>query len=355
MVDLGLTSGHDLEIRLDSKLVVEQMSGRWKIKHEDMRRLALQARDLTRQVTGAGGTVRYTWVPRAENTVADALSNEAMDGRVISRDHLPSEGEGPGPGEHLGHGGPDPTATEDRAGDGDTPEGLPFGVSRAQLAQAVLSTETDPTLEGAARVILVRHGVTDFTVSGRLDGRGGADPALNETGRLQARAPGLAVARLLERSDAGPVQVVTSDLARAMETGALIGAALGLEPGRDSDWDEQSFGDWDGMSMGELLDSHGPEMLRLRRDADYAAPGGETHAQLAARVDAALRRSVALGGTVVVATHRKPIMCVLASVLGIDHDRIWSLATGPASLSALEFWGDGATQVAFVNDTHHLH
>lgn len=63
-----------VEARLDSKLVVEQMSGRWKIKHPDMRQLALQARDAfpAHQVT-------YTWVPREQNKLADALVNESLD------------------------------------------------------------------------------------------------------------------------------------------------------------------------------------------------------------------------------------------------------------------------------------
>ena len=59
---------------MDSKLVVEQMSGRWKIKHEDMRRLATQARGII-----PAGQVTYEWIPRAQNKDADQLSNEAMD------------------------------------------------------------------------------------------------------------------------------------------------------------------------------------------------------------------------------------------------------------------------------------
>ena len=63
-----------VEVRADSRLVVEQMSGRWKIKHEDMRRLALQAHKVL-----PADRVTYTWVPRAMNTSADRLANEAMD------------------------------------------------------------------------------------------------------------------------------------------------------------------------------------------------------------------------------------------------------------------------------------
>ena len=83
--------------RLDSKLVVEQMSGRWKIKHEDMKRLALQARDVAAGIVRAGGAVRYEWIPREQNKDADALSNVAMDGRTVHRflDDAAPEGDAP--------------------------------------------------------------------------------------------------------------------------------------------------------------------------------------------------------------------------------------------------------------------
>ena len=66
--------GADLEVRMDSKLVVEQMSGRWKIKHPAMRPLALEANRL------APARTRYTWVPREQNKHADRLANLALDG-----------------------------------------------------------------------------------------------------------------------------------------------------------------------------------------------------------------------------------------------------------------------------------
>ena len=67
-----------IEVRMDSKLVVEQMSGNWKIKHPDMRPLAMEANRLASR--GAGGTT-YTWVPREQNKHADRLANEALDGK----------------------------------------------------------------------------------------------------------------------------------------------------------------------------------------------------------------------------------------------------------------------------------
>ncbi len=64
-----------VEVRMDSKLVVEQMAGRWKVKHPNMRPLAIQAQRLANRFV----QVSYVWVPRAQNTAADRLANLAMD------------------------------------------------------------------------------------------------------------------------------------------------------------------------------------------------------------------------------------------------------------------------------------
>lgn len=72
-----------VEVRLDSKLVVEQMSGRWKIKHPDMKKLAIEANKLF-----AADKVTYTWVPREENSLADALCNESLDAVQIGQTGL---------------------------------------------------------------------------------------------------------------------------------------------------------------------------------------------------------------------------------------------------------------------------
>jgi len=68
-----------VDVRLDSNLIVQQMSGAWKIKHPDMKALAAQAHEVAR-----GLTVTYVWQPREENTAADALANEAMDSQEPS-------------------------------------------------------------------------------------------------------------------------------------------------------------------------------------------------------------------------------------------------------------------------------
>ena len=74
---LAIDPHAELRVRLDSKLVVEQMSGRWKIKHPDMADLAAEARHLL-----AGTAVAFEWIPRAENARADRMANEAMDKKI---------------------------------------------------------------------------------------------------------------------------------------------------------------------------------------------------------------------------------------------------------------------------------
>ena len=69
-----LDSDAIVEVRMDSKLVVEQMSGRWSIKNAGLRELAMQARDIL-----PFDRVTYTWIPREDNKQADGLANEALD------------------------------------------------------------------------------------------------------------------------------------------------------------------------------------------------------------------------------------------------------------------------------------
>ncbi len=314
----------DVLVRMDSKLVVEQMSGRWKIKHDDMRRLALQARDLVAEISSAGGSVSFEWMPREQNKTADALSNRGMDGVTISR-RLDLE----------------------EARDTSAAEAVDEVIDPAPSGTAA-PVGLGPDIGTPTRILLVRHGVTDFTAEGRLDGRGGADPSLNAAGRSQAAAAGRATAHLLGEAQA---RLVTSSLTRAVETGAAVGRETGLIAEVDPDWDEQSFGDWDGEKVADLMRADPDALRALRNDPAYARPGGETHDEMAARVLAAFERCVAAGGTTVVVCHRKPIMTVLAHLLQMPHETIWRLAAAPGSLTAIEVWEDGNASVAFTNRT----
>ncbi|MFF5367802.1 reverse transcriptase-like protein, partial [Streptomyces sp. NPDC013187] len=111
----GLRAAHALDpdatvhVRMDSKLVIEQMSGRWKIKHPDMKPLAAQAARVF-----PPGRVTYEWMPRAENKHADRLANEAMDAgargerwsQADSAAELDAAAEGTGRAEAVAPSGP---------------------------------------------------------------------------------------------------------------------------------------------------------------------------------------------------------------------------------------------------------
>jgi broad specificity phosphatase PhoE/ribonuclease HI len=312
-----LVDGPDVDVRMDSKLVVEQMSGRWRIKHEDMRRLAGRARAVLDEIERAGGSVTFAWVPRGENAAADALSNLGMDGETVERTGL------------------DPTVPGEIASEGNAPRPSASG------------SAATPGHGAATRVLLVRPGATDFTESGRLDGRGGADRPLTSAGRQQAEAAARAAALLVGR---GPTRVVTSSLRRSVETGEVVAAAVGVEPEVDADWDEQGFGEWEGRSsVGLDVD---PETLeRFRVDPTFGPPGGERNDAVAGRVLAGLGRLVSVGGTWVVVAHRLPILVVLSDVLGLAPGRARRLAVTPGSLTAVEFFRDGEALVSFVNRT----
>jgi len=73
-----LLRDRDLDFKLDSQLVVEQLKGNWKIKEPELKKQAQKVRDLLEGF----GTVTFTYIPREENKEADRLVNEALDERV---------------------------------------------------------------------------------------------------------------------------------------------------------------------------------------------------------------------------------------------------------------------------------
>ncbi len=308
----------DVAVRMDSKLVIEQMSGRWKIKHPAMRELASQATDLVRSRKQAGGSVSWQWIPRAQNKHADKLSNDGMDGRTVHRDLWRDE------------------APADAEQGGAQADGHP-----------------EPDVGQPARIVLLRHGATDFTAARRLDGRGGADPELSSEGRAQAAAASREVARTVT----GRAVVITSSLRRAKQTGDAVAGALGVTAREDADWDEQGIGDWDGLSIGQIDRRDHEGLLRMRSDPDFARPGGESRRTLESRVQAAFRRAVDAagpGGTAVVVTHHTPIMAVLGGLLGVDMERAWMLQADPGSLSEVRMWRDRHASISLLNQTAHL-
>ena len=210
-----------VEVRMDSKLVVEQMAGNWKIKHPSMKPLAAEANRLA-----PTGTT-YTWVPRAENAHADRLANEALDA------------ERPG--------GAERTDPEPKRG-----WGPPGG--------------TKPTT-----FILVRHGVTDHTTGKRFSGGlASKNPPLNDEGREQARATGEWLAPLAGTFDA----LVSSPVLRTRQTAEILAEFFDLEIEEEPGIAEMEFGTWDGMSFTEVHEKHPDEISSWLGDLESAPHGG---------------------------------------------------------------------------------
>ncbi|PIE98059.1 MAG: bifunctional RNase H/acid phosphatase, partial [Propionibacterium sp.] len=116
-------------------------------------------------------------------------------------------------------------------------------------------------MESVSRVVLCRHGVTDFTATGKWDGRGGSNPDLNDTGRAQASELARRAAEFLSNQ---PVTAVfSSTLSRAKQTAQPVAEALGIEPSTDPAWDELAFGDWDGKSGKELHKTDPDSVIRF--------------------------------------------------------------------------------------------
>lgn len=125
------------------------------------------------------------------------------------------------------------------------------------------------------RLLLVRHGETDWNADGRLQGQ--TDRPLSDFGRKQAR-------RLADELAAeGFEAIYSSDLARARETAEIIGARLGLPVALDSDLREKDWGTWEGLTAverdrvefaGESTEAHQERILRALRRISESHPDG---------------------------------------------------------------------------------
>ena len=335
--------GADLEVRMDSKLVVEQMAGRWKVKHPDMRPLAIAASRL------APPRTTWTWVPRERNKDADRLANLAMDAAargetyVVASPPASDAGSGLGVAEPAADppGDPTPSDLEPPA-----PGSLPlFGVDATAPAASTERVGGSPVLgwvdSGAATtVILLRHGVTRHTTARRFSGPGGDDPGLTDEGYEQAQRAAAALVL-----DGGVEAVLASPLRRTRETAGVVAEALGREVVLEEDFRECAFGDWDGLTLAEVSARWPAELERWLASFDYAPPGGESVATVRKRVEAALGRTLAsyAGKTVVVVSHVTPIKLCVRRCLDLPLESINKLLLAPASFTTMSYYESGAT------------
>ena len=332
----GLEYVHDLdpdarvEVRLDSKLVVEQMSGRWKIKNDDIRKLALRARD-----AHDPSLVTYTWVPREQNAKADAIVNEVLDTAL-----------GGGSRELIRE-----WSAEDVVGEALEDE------SRTEIAEAVAGEEPPRTMIGWASVgapttfLLARHGATDYSLEKRFSGSGGVDLPLNELGRAQ----GEALAVELARRDEAAV-LATSPLLRTRQTAELIAQATGLDIEVSEEFAECSFGDWDGHTFAEVREKWPEEMADWLASTAVAPPGGESFDACASRVRRGLRRLLDAhpGKSVIVVAHVTPIKLMVSDAVGAPIDSVYRMELPPCSISKVAWFPDGNSSMFSFAEAAHL-
>lgn len=299
----GLTAAVELDatevvVLMDSKLVVEQMSGRWRVKHPDLLELNREAAQLARQF----GQIEFGWIPRARNLYADRLANEAMD-----------------------------------AAAGTAPAAGPASPGWS-------GARGEPT-----RLLLLRHGQTELSVERRYSGRG--NPALTELGRNQAEA----AAKFLG-ARRGVDAVLSSPLQRAHETAAVAAKELGLDVTVDDDLIETDFGVWEGLTFSEAAQRDPDLHTNWLRDTGVTPPGGESFDTVARRVRRARNRIVEqyAGSTVLVVSHVTPIKTILRLALDGNAGILYRLHLDLASLSIAEFYPDGLASVRLVNQTSYL-
>ncbi|MEU4544335.1 bifunctional RNase H/acid phosphatase [Nonomuraea dietziae] len=389
----GLTSVLDLagegaavEVRMDSKLVIEQMAGRWKIKNEGLRPLAVEAQALVRRLRVTG----WTWIPRERNKHADRLANEAMDaaakglswkaggttsgvssssGGVSPGLSSPASGgvsPGPGgdfldrdasPGAGSGSSGvASPAAASSGgvavSGRGEQTDLLDLSAPSASLvtAQRTKGSGWGPATRVATSLLLLRHGETPLSAERRFSGLG--DPELTPNGLAQAEAAARRLSAPPYRLDV----VVSSPLKRARRTAEAVAGLAGLDVEVDEDLRETDFGAWEGHTFTEIQRRWPAELAAWLADPTAAPPQGESFAEVARRVEAARDRLLERyeGRTVLVVSHVTPIKTLLRLALMAPPEALYRMHLDLACLSLIDFYADGPAVVKSFNDISHL-
>lgn len=196
---------------------------------------------------------------------------------------------------------------------------------------------------------IVRHGETSWNSEGRIQGH--ADVPLSDRGRAQIRQLDLRLTAVEFSA------VYASDLTRTMETAAIL-ASLSVRPQAAPELREFSYGEWEGLTLKDA-EASDPALFakRLARSRqDFAAPGGETTADVLERVRGFVeqtRARSAPGDRLLVAAHGGSIRALLVCLLDLPVEHFWRFGIDPASLGIVRDFDDTAV-LDLWNDTSHL-
>lgn len=300
----------DVEVRADSKLVVSQMSGAWKIKDANIRKLALHARDLI-----ASRRVTYTWVPRAQNAAADALANRAMDAKAT-----------------VGEKSTAPThksAFTELSEEGNLFSSFPS----PQDNQASRQKDNRPLT-----LLLIRHGVTDHNESNIAAGGDDIGLPLNERGQEQAQNAAELLVRMaaINPSLAAPSRVIASPMQRTLDTAEIIAERLGVETEVDKRLAEIRLGEWHHQPSAVMYS----DLARLAAwvHGEYSPLGGENLSEVRARLQQWLGEAMQKysGETLVLAVHAGIIHVFTSIFFGGNSNQEGFSEVPPASLSIMK-------------------
>ncbi len=196
--------------------------------------------------------------------------------------------------------------------------------------------------------VLLRHGQTPMSVQKRYAGR--SDVPLTQAGVQQAAA---AAKRL---ASAGLNVIVASPLRRAAATAAEVAAVTGVPVMTDEGFRETDFGAWDGLTFAEVRQRWPAELGAWLADPAVPPPGGESFADVSARVAGALDRVLAHHSRqrVLIVSHVTPIKALVASALLAPPAALYRMHLDVAALCEIDWYADGPAVLRSFNDTAHL-
>jgi len=199
------------------------------------------------------------------------------------------------------------------------------------------------------KLILVRHGQTEWNSSGRYQGQ--SDVPLSERGKQQA-------ALLRDHFPVTQVDAIySSDLCRARVTAETIAARFGLPVHLEPAFREISFGDWEGLTYEQIVGGWPEGMANFQKHPDIMQiPHGETFAEVQQRGMARLRELLTqhAGGTFVVTCHGAILRTILCTFLGMPLANVWRLRQFNTAVDIVTIGDDGFPMVELLNSTAHL-
>ena len=199
------------------------------------------------------------------------------------------------------------------------------------------------------KVIFIRHGQTEWNVTGRYQGQ--SDVQLTEEGRQQAQK--LADNFPVDEIDA----IYASDLNRAMVTAEAIGRKFGLAVQPEAAFRELSFGEWEGLTYQQIVSQWEDAMANFMQHPDIMEiPGGESFPEVQKRAMTRLEELIKKhdGQTIVVVAHGAVLRTMLTAALHMPLQYLWSIRQFNTAVNIVRYDEGANPTVELLNSTAHL-